>query len=130
MKTYDIFHENNDFEVYKSNVCHFVKEKGDLGFIKSIQETNTIEEYFSENKNKEGFYLLAMADYLCRVNNLPQIERFNVYRNRKLKNLVYSRGVLLLSLLSEPEAKKRALKCAIPEFLKYNIVEENVRDVH
>lgn len=129
MNQYDM-QTNEDFELYKSNVFHFVKQKGDFEFIKTMRETTMIEECFSKNKNKEGFYLLAMVDYLCEVNGIPKIERFYIYRKKKLKSLIYPRGILLLSLLSEPDAKEQALKNAIPEFLKYNIVEENIRDVH
>lgn len=122
--------KRSDFEVFKSNVCHLVKDKGDIEFIRMVQEYNMLESFFADNKEKEGFYLLGMVDHLCKVNGIPNIERFDKYRNSKLKNIIYPRGILILSLLSEPGAKERALKHAIPEFLKYNIVEENVRDVH
>ena len=60
-----------DFEIYKSNICHLVKDKGDIDFIIDILKENQIRTYWERQWYRESFYLLAMVDYLSRENELP-----------------------------------------------------------
>ena len=60
-----------DFEIYKSNICHLVKDKGDMDFIIDILKENQIRAYWERQWYRESFYLLAMVDYLSRENGLP-----------------------------------------------------------
>ena len=62
--------ERQRFELFKSNVCHMVKNMGDLAFIKGLLESKEIRRYYDNKWYPESFYLLAMLDYLCRENNL------------------------------------------------------------
>ena len=53
-----------DFELYKSAVCHQVKDMGDMPFIIKTLESNEIRELYQKKWYAECFYLLAMVDYL------------------------------------------------------------------
>jgi hypothetical protein len=118
------------FELFKSNVCHRLKEKGDIAFLIETLEKNMIREYYNRKWYLESFYLLGMFDYICRVNNTPICSEYNDLRMQKLQELIYPAGVLLTARVMHDETvKDEAVKNAIPEFLKYNIVESEVRNV-
>ena len=61
----------SNFEIFKSNVCHIVKDKGDIDFIVDVLRESEIRMYWNRKWYPESFYLLAMVDYLCRENDLP-----------------------------------------------------------
>ncbi|MDO4338879.1 MAG: hypothetical protein Q4C91_12460 [Eubacteriales bacterium] len=58
----------SNFETFKSNVCHLVKDQGDLDFIIEVLQSKDIRRYWDRKWYPEAFYLLAMVDYLSRVN--------------------------------------------------------------
>ena len=59
------------FENFKSAICHRVKEDGDVNFIIDVLKSDDIRRYFKRKWYPESFYLLAMVDYLSRLNNVP-----------------------------------------------------------
>ena len=118
------------FETFKSNICHHVKDMGDIDFLIEIIESDRIYEYLNKKWYPEALYLLGMVDYLCRENDLPPFEDYEELRNMKLSKTIYPTGILILcSLLNSEEPKEKSLLEAIPEFLRHNIVESEVRNV-
>lgn len=118
------------FETFKSNICHYVKDMGDIDFLIDVIESDTIYKYLEKRRYAEALYLLAMVDYLCRENHLPPHEGYEELRSLKLEKTIYPAGVLILSsALNSEEPKAQSLKEAIPEFLRHNIVESEVRNV-
>lgn len=74
--------------------------------------------------------LLGMTDYLSNINDVPICTNYNDIRKCKLSKIVYPTGILILAAVSKDESvKQRALKEAIPEFLRFNIVETDIRNV-
>lgn len=121
----------NSFEIFKSNVCHLLKDKGDIDFIVDVLRKNEIRTYWNRKWYPESFYLLAMLDYLCRENNLPVCQDYDDIRTHKLEEPIYPRDVMMAVKLNPAlDAKKSSWENAIPEFLEYNIVEGEVRDVY
>lgn len=119
------------FDVFKSNVCHAVKDKGDINFLIETLEGDEVRTLFRQKWYLESFYLLGMVDYLSRVNDIPICANYNDIRNCKLEKMVYPSGAVLLSAAMDTEQyKKECLAHAIPEFLRFNIVENEVRDVY
>ena len=59
------------FDLYKSSVCHRVKEEGDIPFIIEVLESGEIRKRYEASQYREALYLLAMVDYLSRLNDLP-----------------------------------------------------------
>jgi len=120
----------NNFENYKSNLCHLVKSMGDLHFIIAILKKGIIDYLFKKDKSLECFYLLGMVDYLCRVNGLPVNAGYGYIRKYTMENLIYPEGVDFICYLEgNDKCREEYLKEAIPEFLQFNIVEGNIRNV-
>ena len=118
------------FEIFKSNICHYVKDMGDIEFLIDVIKSDTILGYLDRRWYREAFYLLAMVDYLCRENGLPLHEDYAELRHMKLSDVVFPAGVLVLcAALKSDEPKEESLRVAIPEFLRHNIVESEVRNV-
>lgn len=119
-----------DFEVFKSNVCHFIKDNEDLEFIITTLQEDKISRYWERKWYPEAFYLLAMLDYLSRINEIPLCTKYNDIRSHSLKEPLYPRDVLLIKKLNaESDITERCMQDAIPEFLRFNIIEREVRNV-
>ncbi len=121
----------SSFETFKSNVCHLLKEKGDMDFIADCLKGGEIRTYWNREWYPESFYLLAMIDYLSRENGLPICREYDDIRNCSLAEPVYPRDVRMAERLNPNlDRKQECMECAIPEFLKYNIVEGEIRNVY
>ncbi|HMM32862.1 MAG TPA: helix-turn-helix transcriptional regulator [Clostridia bacterium] len=119
------------FEVFKSNVCHRVKDMGDLDFIISTLQSDDIRRLYEKQWYPESFYLLAMVDYLSRENALPLCSNYNDIRERKLERVVYPASVLAYSAATnDNRVMQESWEAAIPEFKNFNIVENEVRNVY
>lgn len=123
--------KRSSFDIFKSNVCHRVKENGEIAFIISTLETDEISQYFERKWYAESFYLLAMLDYLSRRANLPLCSRYNDIRKCKLQKTVYPSSVLMAAAVSPKgeKIKESARQDSIPEFIRFNIVESEVQNV-
>lgn len=118
------------FENFKSDICHRVKDMGDVAFIDSLVESDKIRLLFERGWHLESLYLLAMVDYLCRENNIPINTTYKDIRAAKLSEPIYPSSIIALSLaLDDEDIKKQSLAESIPEFLRFNIVENEVRNV-
>ena len=119
------------FDVFKSNVCHYVKDKGDIDFIIETLSKDEIRTLYDRQWYAESFYLLAMVDYLSKENDVPLCTNYNDIRAQRLKEPVYPSGVLLSDeAIQTDKYHKEALANAIPEFLNYNIIESEIRNVY
>ena len=120
----------NSFETFKSNVCHMVKDMGDLAFIIDTLESNKIRRLWNRKWYPESLYLLAMVDYLSRENDLPLCEDFSDIRTTRLIEPIYPASIIALSSVSHSdEPKHDSFEKAIPEFKQFNIVENEIRNV-
>lgn len=118
------------FELFKSNTCHRLKELGDVPFIIQLLQSDEIRQRYQEKQYPEALYLLAMLDYLSRLNHVALCTNYQDIRRAKLQSPLYPSGVILLCRALNSEApKEELLRQAIPEFLRFNIVESGVRDV-
>ncbi len=118
------------FALFKSSVCHRLKELGDISFIIHTLEEDAIRAYYERDWFAESFYLLAMLDYISRINDVPLCTRYDDLRQCSLKRTLYPAGILTAAMAAQDESiKERAFREAIPEFLRFNIVENEVRNV-
>ena len=118
------------FDVFKINVCHQVKDLGDIPFIIQLLQSNQIRELYEKKWYPEALYLLAMLDYLSRENNVPICKNYNDIRSSKLQKLVFPSSVVILcKTMKSEKPKEDIIRMAIPEFLRFNIVESEVRNV-
>lgn len=118
------------FELFKSNVCHKLKELGDLGFIADVLSSGNIRNYYELSWFTESLYLLAMVDYISRVNDVPLCNDYDDLRHCSLTDTVYPASVLAAATVSNnAQIIEQARKESIPEFIRFNIVESEVRDI-
>jgi len=119
------------FEFFKSNVCHALKRMGDINFLIDVLQSTQIQDYFEKEMYLESFYLLAMVDYLSRIHNMPIAVEYDYIRRYKLDRTIYPASIIAQCLIFEnEEPKKKCIKECIPEFLKYNIVENEIHNVY
>ena len=122
--------ERASFENFKSTVCHKVKAIGDIDFILDVLENEEIRMYYNRQWYPECFYILGMVDYLSGIHDIPQCSDYDDLRGMKLEHPVFPLSILALDAVGDNNmARERALDEAIPEFLRFNIVENGVRDV-
>ena len=118
------------FENFKSTVCHRVKEMGDIAFIIDTLESQDIRTYYERKWYPESLYLLAMLDYLSRENDVPLCDEYDDLRRCKLEKPVYPASIRAVAAALNSEAPmKAAAETAIPECIRFNIVESEVRNV-
>ena len=119
-----------NFELYNSTVCHRVKTLGDINFIIYTLEFDDIHKYYAKKWYPECLYLLAMLDYLSNENNVPLCSEYDDIRSCRLSETVYPIGILTETAVTKNDGvKERAKAKAIPEFMRFNIVENDIRNV-
>jgi DNA-binding Xre family transcriptional regulator len=120
----------SSFDVFKSNVCHRVKDMGDLDFVIHALESNQIRKYFDKKWYPESLYLLAMVDYLSRENDLSLCREYDDIRAHKLAEPLFPLSVTVADAVTKNSSwKNESIRDAIPEFIHFNIVESEVRNV-
>lgn len=94
--------DHPSFEQFRSNTCHKLKDLGDPPFITQLLESNQIRACYT----------------------------YNDLRNAKLVQPLYPFEVLLLCMLLHLAFHKAEfIEKAIPDYLKYNIIELDIRNV-
>lgn len=120
-----------NFEIFKSNVCHSIKDNGELDFILSVLKEDRIGWYWNRGWYPEAFYLLAAVDYLSRVNEIPLCTKYDDIRSRSLKMPLYPRDVVMAAKLDkELDRREQCREEAIPEFRRFNIMESEIGNVY
>ena len=126
----DSMEYRQSFDTYKSNICHMVKDMGDIDFIINMLESDKIRKLYQKRWYPESLYLLAMVDYLSRENDLPLCVEYSDIRATRLRDPIYPSSVIAMSAFGRSDQpKKDSYAQAIPEFIRFNIVESAVRNV-
>ena len=124
------FLKRGSFENFKSTVCHRLKELGDIDFIAYTLESKEIRTYYERKWYPECLYMLAMLDYISRENGIPLCDEYDDLRRYKLEKLVYPASILAMSAAAKDKTVLyKAAMTAIPEFKRFNIIENEVRDI-
>ena len=118
------------FEEFKSEICHKLKSLGHIGFLKDILSSNIIIDYYNKHWYEECYYTLALTDYRLEQNHIPLAKEYHFLRNKKLKNILYPRDIIMTSKITNKKTEKSILEKAMPAFLKYNIVETDINDAY
>lgn len=122
--------KRTSFELFKSSICHRLKEMGDISFMIDLLKSREIRTYYDRKWYPESLYLLAMLDYLSRINEVPLCNEYDDLRRCKLERIIYPTSVLALCAVAKSnDAKYEAEAEAIPEFMRFNIVESEVRNI-
>lgn len=119
-----------EFDLFKSNICHRLKEIGDIEFLINALESGIIRQYYDKQWYPEALYLLATLDYVSRVNEVELCADYDDLRSQKLKETIYPSSIIAQALITGDETiKDKAIEESIPEFIRFNIVERDIRDV-
>lgn len=125
-----LYGKRMSFENFKSTVCHRLKDVGGLDFIEEVILARCVEVFYQKQWYLESFYILAMLDYVSRKNNIPLCGLYNKMRCGKIEKPVYPAGILRLYVASKDESiLKESFDNAIPEFKRFNIVENEVENL-
>lgn len=128
-KIYDRLY-SDDFDNFRSNVCHFLKNNGDIKFVYYILKSDIISLFYDKKLYKEAFYMLAALDYISKVNNIPLCTKYTYLRQYRFEETIWpQQAELVCMVMNDDSFKDKLLKKANPEFLQYNIVEGDMRDV-
>ena len=119
-----------DFECFKSGICHQLVHMGDLVFLIDVLQNGEIWELFNRKWYAESLYLLAMVDYISRINDVPLCNEYDDLRCLRLSKRIFPSSIIAMRVVfGNDDAKRQAEAEAIPEFLWHNIVEADVRNV-
>lgn len=122
--------ERSSFEIFKSNICHLVKDKGELSFIRDMLCSDEISKLYKRKWYAECLYLLAMIDYLSRKNDIPLYNGYDKLRTGKVDKVLYPSGIMAMYSLSGDESILiKSFDEPIPEFKRFNIVENEIENV-
>ena len=122
--------ERSSFEIFKSNICHLVKDKGELSFIRDMLCSDEVSKLYERKWYAECLYLLAMINYLSRKNDIPLYNRYDKLRTDKLDKVLYPSGIMAMYSLSGDESILiKSFDESIPEFKRFNIVENEIENV-
>lgn len=117
-----------DFEVFKGNVCNVVKHRGAFGFIKNVLLSGMVERYWDDGNYLYAFYLVAMVDYLSRLNDIPLYTKYNEIRHYRMEKRIFPLSISIEAAVMEKDPDDM-IGDAIPEFLQFNIVEGEIFNV-
>lgn len=99
-------------------------------FIVSVLKSDKVTDYMNKKWYPEVLYLLAMLDYVSRINNIPICKKYNSYRSVKLSEVIYPASVVAeAKVMNDESILKDSITNSIPEFMRFNIVESEVFDV-
>lgn len=112
-----------DFELFKSNTCHRLKNKGDISFLSELLQSTEIEDRWALGRKEEALYLLAMSDYLSQKIGVSLCSKYDTYRVYKLNPVIYPLSVRVMGV------EDNLPFTPIKEFLNYGIIEGDVYDV-
>lgn len=122
-----VFYEEIDFDLFRSNVCHFAKHNG-KDYIDILIQENDIRAYDYMGRKAQSLYLLGMLDHLCHKYEVPLKEEYADLRKTSLDSYLYPKSVITLYIF-DSRVLYRAVKNADPDFIKFKIVEGEVEDV-
>jgi len=120
--------KDKSFPLFTSHLSHELKRKGDIEFINTVLLEENLDTIFSSGQYRRTLYLVAMIEYLCRINNVPVKKEIQKYQEYKLKDLTFFDDVeTYFHVTEKTDLKEQVMRDSLPEFLKYNIAERNVR---
>jgi plasmid maintenance system antidote protein VapI len=121
--------DRTDFETFKSNVKHLVKENP-THFINYVHDNHFIIQYINKKYYPEALYLLAMIDYLSRINGIPTLDTYKIIRRQKLNDRLYPASVIVISQIDkDSNILETSYMNSIEEFKQFNIVESEIDNI-
>ena len=129
IQIYRILEEEYSNDLFRSEISHMRNHFSDKEIVEILIKYNMVEVFWKKKWYFKAFYILALLDYLSDKYNAPYFHKYDYYRTRKLKDVAYPSGILLLDKANiDANIKKKTIKECKQDsygkyFLKYNIVE-------
>ena len=124
--------ENNvpiDFRYFRNNLLSDLKRNDPVALANKIIKDKEIDYYYKNNAKAYAYYLLALIDFIFRKHNLPVFnKRYNTLRQEKLDKPFFI-GSKIVSFETIEEAEEKLGIQVLPEFRRFNIIEEDVMNV-
>ncbi len=122
---------NTSFDLFKSEVCHFIKTYGDHHFAEMILRYNFVQYFWDNNQQYKSFYCLAILDYYAYKYKTKPLPDYDKFRDCPLKDYLFPSDILILSDLGDSSIKEQAIaECNQSDigkfFIKYKIVEKSI----
>ncbi|SDW03814.1 Cro/C1-type HTH DNA-binding domain-containing protein [Kandleria vitulina] len=126
-----IMEKRPGLENFKREVRQGINEMGEVKYVISVLGKNVIDFYMQLDWHIEALYLLATIEYLCHKNHLDFIDQYDysALETYVPEEAIYPEGIGLLSRIMGMDMKERVLEFAIPEYMKYNIIEYEMDQV-
>lgn len=115
---------SDSFDNFRNKECHQLKKMGDISYLIAHLESGRIQKLYSDAILPQAFYLVAMADYLSRLHDVPLCKDFHAIRKKKLAKAIYP---LSSRVAGNPTGLKKLEEAALPEFKRFAIMEDDVR---
>lgn len=125
--------EDMTFDLFRSEVCHMLREWGDVEFSEIVLVNNMIEHLWNKGWLAKSFYFLSILDYLADKYKIPYLEAYDNIRSKKLSEPLFPLDVILLDKLNGVQKQKALDECSKSEvgryFVSHNIIERDINDV-
>ncbi|OUC52238.1 hypothetical protein B7939_02115 [Eggerthia catenaformis] len=112
------------FTTFRSEMCHRLKRLGDQNFINYVIHDQLIETFYKMKWYPEMLYTLAILDKVSKENKITLNSKYNSLRTLKLKEMILPEWCYYIDYKIDS-----LIENADKDFLKYNIVEGDIRDV-
>jgi len=118
-----------EFRYFRNNLLADLKRTEPMAFARKIINSKEIDYYYKNNAKECAYYLLALIDYIFEINKKELYgKRYNKLRKEKLDDPFFT-GSKIIKFKTVEEAEKALHIKAMPEFKKFNIIEEDVFNV-
>ena len=114
-----------EYYVFRNCMINAVNNMPGEVYVGVICALGLIDMLFMAEEYRSAFYLLAMIDYQCRVNQLPIVPCYDHFRQLKLAEVVFPMDTI--EGVYTPDELDEAIMCdkvdCIPEFQRFGIIE-------
>ena len=118
--TVDNLLRGEPFQSFRDNLHHQYVKWGSLQFLIHYLERNEVARLWKNGQSIRALYLLAMLDTICENEELPFAAEYDDLRSYSLEAPFFVGD----SVFNIDLAKQNAL----PQFIKYNIIEGSIDD--
>jgi len=115
---------SDSFDTFRNDECRQLKKMGDIPYLIALLESGRIQKLYHDAILPQAFYLVAMADYLSGLHNVPLCKDFHAIRKKKLAKAIYP---FSSKTANNPAGFKKLEEAALPEFKRFAIMEDDVR---
>lgn len=118
-----------EFRYFRNNLLADLKRNDPMEFARKLINSKEIDYYYKNNAKECAYYILALIDYIFEMNKEKLYgKRYNNLRKEKLDRPFFG-GSKIINFKTIEEAEKTLNIKVIPEFKKFNIIEEDIFNV-